>query len=69
MLTPGRYRLNKYAYDVKVVAADACVETKARAPRGDGDPTLIPPGYVGVVTNKTENPVTGEAQGIQDNVL
>ncbi len=69
VLTPGRYRLNKYAYDVKLVDVDACVEAKSRAPKRDGDPTLIPPGYVGVVTNKTDNPTTGEAQGIQDNVL
>ncbi len=69
VLTPGRYRLNKYAFDVKVVGADACVETRARARSRDGDPTLIPPGYVGVVTNKTENPLTGEVQGIQDAVL
>jgi len=69
VLTPGRYRMNKYAYDVEIVAANACVETHARARQKDGDPTLIPPGYVGVVTNRTENPITGEGQGIQDNVL
>ena len=32
-------------------------------------PRLIPPGYVGVVTNRTDNPLLGETQGIQDNVL
>ena len=69
VLTPGRYRLNKYAYDVKLVDVDACVETRAKTPTRPGDPTLIPPGYVGVVTNKTDNPTTGETQGIQDNVL
>ncbi|MBX6316215.1 MAG: band 7 protein, partial [Isosphaeraceae bacterium] len=37
--------------------------------REAGDPTLIPPGYVGVVTNKVGNPETGERQGIQDEVL
>ena len=69
VLTPGRYRLNKYAYDVKLVDVDACVEARPKGLRKDGDPTLIPPGYVGVVTNKTDNPVTGEAQGIQDDIL
>ena len=31
--------------------------------------TLIPPGYVGVVTNKTDDPRTRAIQGIQDDVL
>jgi regulator of protease activity HflC (stomatin/prohibitin superfamily) len=69
VLTPGRYRLNSYAYEVKLVDADACVETRPKGSKRAGDPTLIPPGYVGVVTNRTDNPLTGETQGIQDNVL
>jgi hypothetical protein len=69
VLTPGRYRLNSYAYEVRMVDVDACVEPATRLKRREGDPTLIPPGYVGVVTNKTENPATGEAQGIQKAVL
>ena len=69
VLTPGRYRLNRYAHDVKLVDVDACVESKTKGLSRPGDPTLIPPGYVGVVTNKTDNPITGEAQGIQDNIL
>jgi regulator of protease activity HflC (stomatin/prohibitin superfamily) len=69
VLTPGRYRMNSYAYDVKLVDVDACVEGKSRAKRREGDPTMIPPGYVGVVTNKTDNPLVGEKQGIQDNIL
>jgi len=69
VLTPGRYRLNKYAFDVRVASADSCVGTHPRGKPREGDPTLIPPGYVGVVTNKTDNPATGEVQGIQDDVL
>ena len=69
VLTPGRYRLNKYAFDVRIVDVDACVEPSTRLKRSEGDPTMIPPGYVGVVTNKTDNPMTGEAQGIQKDVL
>ena len=69
VLTPGRYRINRYAYDLNVVDVDACVETKTRLKRREGDPTLIPPGYVGVVTNKTDNPLTGQKQGIQKAVL
>ena len=33
------------------------------------DPTLIPPGYVGVVTNKASDPVTRQDRGIQKQVL
>ena len=42
VLTPGRYRINTYAYDVRVVDVDACVEPRhpAQAPerRPDADP-------------------------------
>jgi hypothetical protein len=69
VLTPGRYRMNSYAYDVRVVDVDACVEPSTRLKRKEGDPTMIPPGYVGVVTNKADNPKTGETQGIQTQVL
>ncbi|MBV8267645.1 MAG: band 7 protein [Planctomycetaceae bacterium] len=69
VLTPGRYRINSYAFDVKVVDVDACVEPSTRGQRKEGDPTLIPPGYVGVVTNKTDDPRTHQVQGIQSQVL
>ena len=70
VLTPGRYRINTYAYDVKVVDVDACVEPSTRVKRKAGDPTLIPPGYVGVVTNKAERPADRAGpQGIQKQVL
>ena len=69
VLTPGRYRINTYAYDVKVVDVDACVEPSTRIKRKPDDPTLIPPGYVGVVTNKASDPLTGADRGIQQQVL
>jgi regulator of protease activity HflC (stomatin/prohibitin superfamily) len=69
VLTPGRYRMNAYAYDVRVVDVDACVEPATRLKHKEGDPTLIPPGYIGVVTNKTDDPRTGQSQGIQKEVL
>jgi hypothetical protein len=69
VLTPGRYRINRYGYDVKVVGVDACAETNTRIRRAEGDATLIPPGYVGVVTNKASDPRTREDRGIQQQVL
>src|SRR6516225_9741 len=69
VLTPGRYRVNKYGFDLKVVDVDACVEPNTRVARKAEDPTLIPPGYVGVVTNKASDPKTGEDRGIRKQVL
>ena len=56
-------------YDVKIVDVDACAEPSTRVKRKADDPTLIPPGYVGVVTNKASDPLTGEERGIQKQVL
>ncbi len=69
VLTPGRYRINTYAFDVKIVDVDACAEPNTRVKRKAEDPTLIPPGYVGVVTNKASDPRTGQERGIQKDVL
>ena len=69
VLTPGRYRMNEYAYNVNIIDVDACVEPNTRVKRREGDPTLIPPGYVGVVTNKIDDPRTKQVQGIQKQVL
>ena len=69
VLTPGRYRINNYAYDVDEVDVNACVEPTSRGRHKPDDPTLIPPGYVGVVTNKTDDPRTNQVQGIQKQVL
>jgi SPFH domain / Band 7 family len=69
VLTPGRYRINTYGFDVKIVDVDSCAEPATRVVRKAGDPTLIPPGYVGVVTNKASDPLTGQERGIQQQVL
>jgi regulator of protease activity HflC (stomatin/prohibitin superfamily) len=69
VLTPGRYRFNDYAYQVEKVPVTRCVGASPNVRKSEGDPTIIPPGYVGVVTNKADNPKAGEAQGIQENVL
>ena len=63
---PGRYRVNPYAYEFTIVG-----EEKERS---GGQTKLagwveIPTGYVGVVTNQTDNPITGATKGIQENVL
>ncbi|HMB05043.1 MAG TPA: SPFH domain-containing protein [Isosphaeraceae bacterium] len=69
VLMPGRYRINTYGFDVKLVDTDACVEPRTRVKRREGDPTFIPPGYVGVVTNKASDPKNGQVQGIRKQVL
>jgi regulator of protease activity HflC (stomatin/prohibitin superfamily) len=69
VLTPGRYRMNSYAYKVETFPVAQCVGSAVNVRRREGDPTLIPPGHVGVVTNKADNRDTGQTQGIQDNVL
>ena len=69
VLTPGRYRINSYAYEVKIVDADACAEASTRVAHKADDPTLIPPGYVGVVTNKASDPATSSERGIQERIL
>ena len=69
VLTPGRYRINKYGFDVKIVDVDACAEPGTKVKRRAEDPTLIQPGYVGVVTNKASDPRTKEDRGIQPRVL
>jgi SPFH domain / Band 7 family len=69
VLTPGRYRINTYAYEVKIVDVDACAEASTRVKHQADDYTLIPPGYVGVVTNKASDPATGAERGIQEQIL
>jgi len=67
VLTPGRYRINPYAYKVDVVSTDACIGSDGGVRRRKEDPALIPPGYVGVVTNKAA--ARDQPQGIQPDVL
>src|SRR5262249_44132328 len=66
VLGPGRYRINPYGYDVKVVQTETT--------DGGGSKKLsgwvsVPIGYVGVVTNLADNPITKQKTGIQDKVL
>lgn len=63
---PGRYRVNDYAYEFKIITLET-KQTQGQV-RHSGW-VSIPTGYVGVVTNKSDNPATGAKKGIQDNVL
>lgn len=65
-LSPGRYRINPYGYEVKIVGTQqeqSGLQTKFS---GWVD---IPAGFVGVVTNLADDPATNEKQGVQSTVL
>jgi regulator of protease activity HflC (stomatin/prohibitin superfamily) len=63
---PGRYRVNPYAYEFKTIKTD--VEENGTQTKFSGW-VEIKSGYVGVVTNQTDNPLTGAKKGIQPYVL
>lgn len=65
-LGPGRYRINPYGYTVTVVKTVTKEDNGAVKHSGW---VTIPTGYVGVVTNLTDNPITKQSKGIQPNVL
>jgi hypothetical protein len=60
---PGRYRINPYAYDVKVVEN---AQTEAGKCSGW---VHVNPGYVGVMTYLTDNPAVHRKAGIQNDTL
>jgi len=63
--------MNPYAYEVnKIAKTTAMVVSEGLQTRPD-DPTLIPPGYVGVVYNKVgdKSATNPQKQGVQDQVL
>lgn len=65
-LGPGRYRINPYGYEVKVIQTEVTEVGKNTKHSGW---VSIPTGYVGVVTNLASNPITKQQTGIQNNVL
>ena len=67
LLGPGRYRINPKAYEVTLIKGEEVKKAEGQAKRSGW--VLIKPGYVGVVTNLTDNPLTNAVTGIQDNVL
>lgn len=63
---PGTYRINTYAYDVKMIKEENINSGNQVKKSGW---VSIPTGSVGVVTNLTDNPATSAKTGIQDHVL
>jgi SPFH domain / Band 7 family len=66
VLGPGRYRVNDYAFECKLIALD---QKKVGENVKFAGWVNIPTGYVGVVTNLTANAAEGQKGGIQDEVL
>ena len=63
---PGRYRVNPYGYDFKIIK-QAATDLDHRGKHHGW--VEVPTGYVGVVTNLTDNKSTGAVVGIQEKVL
>ncbi len=63
---PGRYRVNDYAYSFTIVKTQ---EIKDQNQIKYAGWVVIPTGYVGVVTNLDNNPLTGTKKGIQKEVF
>lgn len=66
VLPPGRYRVNWHAYEVTKAKTELINSGNQVKQAGW---VSIPTGYVGVVTNLADNPLTDQTSGIQPNVL
>jgi regulator of protease activity HflC (stomatin/prohibitin superfamily) len=66
VLAPGRYRINPYGNEVKIIKTQVNKEDNQDKHSGWVD---IPTGFIGVVTNLTDNPHLKQKAGIQENVL
>ena len=64
---PGRYRVNPYAYDFRIIKGAQQEQVGAQVKLAGW--VEIPTGCVGVVTNQTDNPLTKAKKGIQSVVL
>jgi hypothetical protein len=67
VLTPGRYRVNPYAYEVNVV--ETLQDERNGGQVKHAGWVYIPAGYVGVVTYKASDPPRQIRAGIQQDVL
>ena len=65
VLAPGRYRINPYGNEVKIVKTEITGDKQKKFSGW----VNVPTGFVGVVTNLTDNPILKQKSGIQDNVL
>lgn len=65
-LAPGRYRINPYGHEVKIIKTQVVDDNGQKKHSGW---VVVPAGNVGVVTNLTSNPHRKQKSGIQDNVL
>lgn len=63
---PGRYRVNPYGFEFKIVQTN---QEKQKAQIKYSGWVEIPTGYVGVVTFKADNKEQKKVSGIQDDVL
>jgi regulator of protease activity HflC (stomatin/prohibitin superfamily) len=63
---PGQYRVNPYAYKFNKVKTD--IQKNGAQSKYSGW-VEINTGFVGVVTNQTDNPITGARKGVQPYVL
>lgn len=63
---PGRYRINPYAYKAEKIKHEV---EKSNLQEKHSGWVEIRSGFVGVVTNQTDNPITGAKKGIQRAVL
>ncbi len=66
VLTPGTYRINPYAYKHEIVQVKK-IDSNGEIKHAGW--VEIPTGYVGVVTNLTDNLATNTRRGIQEGVL
>jgi regulator of protease activity HflC (stomatin/prohibitin superfamily) len=66
VLPPGRYRVNWHAYEVTKTKTEL-INSGTQIKQAGW--VSIPTGYVGVVTNLADNPLTDQRSGIQPNVL
>jgi regulator of protease activity HflC (stomatin/prohibitin superfamily) len=64
---PGRYRINSYGYDYKIVKVEQ--EDAGNGQIKHSGWVHVYPGYVGVVTYLTDNPSLDKATGIQTDTL
>ena len=65
-LSPGRYRVNSYGYEVKTIGTEQ--QTSGKQIKYGGW-VVIPTGFVGVITNLADNPATGQTKGVQKKVF